>query len=103
MREPTGDRAQGPTPPTTPAALVVRVEDTALQGGTAGIDVLTRNSQTKHIKVAEGRKIGRTEGNVRQVEVLQMVSVRTSILGDLDPNPRPLTPRSAHPRLRRAG
>ncbi len=31
-----------------------------------------------------------------------MVSVRTSILGDLDPHPQALTRRSAHPHLRRA-
>jgi len=52
-----------------------------------GVDVLTHDHQAQGIETAENRQIGRGEDNVRQVEVLQMGSVRTSILGDLDPHP----------------
>src|SRR5660397_21301 len=46
---------------------------------------------------ADATAIECAEGSVRQVAGFQMGRVRTSILGDLDPYPRPLTPRSAHP------
>jgi len=99
MSECAGGGAQRATPATTRAALVVSVDDVALEHRPVGVDALTHDHQAQGIEVAESREIGRAKGSVRQVEVLQMGSVRTSILEDLDPHPRPLTPCSAHPQL----
>lgn len=62
----------------------------------AGVNVLAGHGQGERVEVTESPEIGRAEGSVEQVEVLQMGSVRTSILGNLDPHPGPLKPRSAH-------
>lgn len=102
MREPTSDRAQRAPPDPTPAAHIVCIDDAAFERGSVGVDVLTRDRQAQGIEIAKRRQIGCGKGSVEQVEVFLMVSVRTSILGDLDPWHRPLTDGSAHPRLRRA-
>ena len=84
-------------------AVVVRVGDAAFERGSVGVEVLARDRQTHGIKVAESREIGRAKGSVEQVEVFLMVSLRTSILGDLDPRPQPPTRTTdLQPHLRRA-
>lgn len=77
-----------------PAADIVDHSGAALEHRTVGVDALSRDGQTERVEVAEGREIGDAESSVEQVEVLQMGSVRTSILEDLDPYPRPLTAES---------
>ena len=76
---------------------VVNRGGAALEDSPIGGEMLAGDDQAKSIEVAEGREIGRAEGSVRQVEVFRTVSVRTSILGDLDPYPRPLAAESATP------
>jgi hypothetical protein len=94
MRKSTRDRAQGTSLVAAPTAAIVRIGNAAFERGSVGIDVLTRDRQAQAIKVAESRETGRGEGSVEQVEVFLMVSVRTSILGDLDvyPDTPVLTP-----------
>jgi len=102
MRECAGVGAQRATPATTGPTPVVGIGNAAFERGSVGVDVLTRDRQAQGIEIAKRRQIWRGKGSVEQVEVFLMVSVTTSILGDLDPHPRPLTSCSAHPHLRRA-
>jgi len=97
MSESAGVGAQRATPTTTVPTPVVG--DTALEHRPIWSEALAHSHEPEFIKAAERGQVARAEGSVEQVEVLQMVSVRTSILGDLDPRPQSLTPRSAHPQL----
>ena len=45
-------------------AVGIRVGNTALQRGSAGVEVLTRDRQVQVIKVAKRRQIGCAEGSV---------------------------------------
>jgi len=88
MRESTRDRAQGASLAPTPTAYIVRIGNAAFERASVGVDVLTRDRQAQGIEIAKCCQIWRGKGSVEQVEVFLMVSVRTSILGDLDPHPR---------------
>ena len=100
MRELTILTAQRATPFPARVAAVVRVRDPALEDRPVDVDPLPHDGQAKGIEVAEGGEVGRAEGSVRQVEVFRTVSLGTSILGDLDPYPRPLATATAlQPRL----
>lgn len=72
-------------------ADIVDHSDAALEHRPIGVDALARDRQAQVVEVAEGREVGRGEGSVEQVEVFRTACVRTSILGDLDPYPRPFT------------
>ena len=100
MREPTSDRAQRAPLTPTPAAHIVCIDDATLERRTLGTEVLAHDPQAQLVEIAKRRQIGRGKGSVKQVEVFQMVSVRTSIMGDLDVYPdtpalTPPTPSSA--------
>jgi hypothetical protein len=99
MSECAGDSAQRATPATARPTRIVTINDAALKHRPPDVKTLTHDHQAKGIEVAESREIGRAEGSVRQVEVLWTVSVRTPILGNLDPYPQPLPASSAHPQL----
>lgn len=73
--------------PLTGAAHVVDVRDSTLEDRATDVDVLPRDRQAQVVEAAEGGQVGRAEGNVRQVEVFPIVSVRTSIMEDLDVSP----------------
>jgi hypothetical protein len=79
-----------PSAPTTRHAL------------TAGVNVLPGHGQGEHVKAADSREIGCSEGSARQVEISQKGSVRNAIRKDLDAHSRPLTTQSTHPHLRKA-
>jgi len=75
------------------APLIVR-EDPALQNCLARLDALAGGCEAEPVQAAEGIEIRGREGSVGHVEVFQMASVRTSIIG----RPRRLSPhRRAHP------
>ena len=75
------------------APLIVR-EDPALQNCLARLDALAGGCEAEPVQAAEGIEIRRREGSVGHVEVFQMASVRTSIIG----RPRRLSPHQrAHP------
>ena len=99
MSEPARHSALWATPTTTRTAQVVSVDDVTLEHRPPDVDALTHHLQPQGVEVAKSRQIGRAEGSVRKVEVLQMGSVRTSILEDLDPHAKPLTPYSAQTQL----
>ncbi len=101
MRQPPHHGSPGHARHTTLTATRIRFGDTALQYRTVRRETLprlSRRSEPQLIKTAESGQDRRSKGSVEHVEVLQMVSVRTSIFGDLDPysdtNPpaRPNTP-----------
>ena len=103
VREPARACAKRATSATAPMTVTVDIGGAAFKRGSVGVEVQSRDRQTQDIKVAESREIGRAEGSVEQVEVLQMVSVRTSILEDLDLFPRrPARTTALQPHLRRA-
>lgn len=78
---------------TAMAPLIVR-EDPALQNCLARLDALAGGCEAEPVQAAEGIEIRGREGSVGHVEVFQMASVRTSIIG----RPRRLSPhRRAHP------
>ncbi len=82
------DSALAPAAP-TPG---IRLYNPAGQDRPAGLEPLAEDFQAELVQAAERGQIRADEGSVRHVEVFQMGSVRTSILG----RPRPL------PRHRRA-
>ena len=72
---------------TAPVTPVVRVEDSAGEHRTVGLEELTGDLQAKGVQAGEGGQVRGREGSVEHVEVFQMDSVRTSIIG----RPRPST------------
>lgn len=82
---------QRPPPQTTPTTAIIAALSTGLKHSTTGIDVLARDRQAQAVEAAESSGVGRAEGNMRQVEVLRMERVGTSLLGDLGPILQPLT------------
>ena len=81
----------------TPAPVAPRivVDDAAGQHGPLGFNALPRHDQTELIQAAEGRQVRGSEGSVVHVEVFQMGSVRTSIIGR--PRPSPEQRRATNP------
>ena len=74
---------------TTLATPRVIVDDTALQHRPIGLEMLPDGFEAELVEAAERGQVGRGEGSVVQVEVFRrMVSVKTSILEDLDVYPR---------------
>jgi hypothetical protein len=63
----------------------IRVGHAAFDHRPPRSQVLSHRNETKVIEAAKRRQIGRNKGSVGHVEVFRMVSVRTSILEDLDP------------------
>jgi len=81
-----------------PAATAppVGLDHPASQHRPIGLQPLPDHDETKFVQAAERRQIRVVEGSVGHVEVFRMGSVRTSILGDLDPYPgTTATPSSA--------
>ncbi len=94
MRQLSGDCV--PRGPFAAAAAtpLVGIEHPAGKNRALGLEALAGGDEPELVEAAEGRQIGVGErmraladGSVRHVEVFQMVSVRTSILG----RPRPLS------------
>ena len=84
MRETAGDGISHGAFRTTLSAPRVRFHDTTLDHCAIRLDSLPRGLKAELIKTAESRKAGRSEGSVEHVEVFRTVSMRTSILEDLD-------------------
>jgi hypothetical protein len=74
--------AAAPTPPIELARL-----DPAGQHGSIGFEALTYHLQTELVEAAERAEIRAHEGSVKHVEVFQMGSVRTPIIGRPRPSP----------------
>jgi len=62
-------------------APVVRFDHATLQHGSVRLDQLPRLGQAQPVELAEGIEIGRGEGSVEHVEVFQIASIETSIIG----------------------
>ena len=62
-------------------APLVRVDDTTRQHRTIGLKALPDDLESELFKAAERGQVRASEGSVRHVEVFQMGSVRTSIIG----------------------
>ena len=94
VREPTRQAVPRHPFAATPPAPLIRLDDPARQHRTIDIDPLAHDLQPEPVQAGERGQIGHSEGSVGHVEVFQMGSVRTSILG----GPRPLPgPRRAAP------
>ncbi len=99
---------RSPRPRLRTAAMTprIRVRQPALDHRPVGLESLPDHGQAEFVETAERRQVSRREGSVGHVEVFRTVSVRTSILEDLDPvhpdRPAPLTPPPLPPQLRRA-
>ena len=74
--------------PAGPLRHLVGLRDPEGEHGAVGSHVLTGDAQTQPVDQAERIKIRTVESRLSHVEVLQMGSVRTSIIGG--PRPRPL-------------
>lgn len=88
-------RALGPAP--TTEHVIIAGHDATLEHRPAGIQALPDHDETELVQAREGRQIRNIEGSVAHVEVFRVGSVRTSILGDLDPYPATATLRTATP------
>ena len=87
MRKLTGDGvAHDALFAATPAPSIL-VGDPTRQHGPVGSQALPDHLQPKLIKAAERGQVRAREGSVRHVEVFQLGSVRTPIIG----RPRPLS------------
>jgi hypothetical protein len=64
----------------TPTPLI-GLEDPAGKHGTVGLEPLAGDLEAELVEAAERGQVRAGEGSVRQVEVFQMASVRTSIIG----------------------
>jgi len=62
----------------------IRVEDTAFDQRPPRSQVLSHRDEAELVKAAKRGQIGGSKGSVGHVKVFRMVSVRTSILEDLD-------------------
>ena len=80
----------------------VRFDNPALDHRPRWFQSLSDSLQTELIETAERGQIGRGEGSVEHVEVFRTVSVRTSILEDLDLYPPNAARTPTTPLLRRA-
>lgn len=84
----------------------VGISQSALDHRFVVVESLPDCGQAELVEAAEGCQVRGREGSVVHVEVFRTVSVRTSILGDLDLLPRldppVVTPRLLPPHLRRA-
>lgn len=80
--------------------VVHACHDPAGQHRPIGFQALPDRDETEFVQAREGNQVRGSEGRFRHVEVCQMGSVRTSILGDLDPSPEQLSPPALHPQLR---
>ena len=91
--EAADDSSSGDTLLTALVAPVVWIEHAAFENRAVGVDRLSSHGQAEPVELTERIETGRSEGSVGHVEVFQMVSVRTSIIG----RPRCLSPdRRAH-------
>lgn len=86
MREPANHRATRDALTPTPSTPTLILDDPASQDRAFGLKVLTHDFQSELIEAGKRGQIRTIEGNVRHVEVPQMVSVRDSIFE----KPRPL-------------
>ena len=97
MRQRPGDGAPRGRPRSAGPAPRILLGEPALQHRPRGSEPLADHDQAKLLEAGEGRQVGVIEGSVEHVEVFQMVSVRTSIIG----RPRRLSRhRRAHPAFR---
>jgi hypothetical protein len=86
VRQLPGDGVTGNAFAAAPAAPLVRLEDPAGEHGTTGLESLAGYDEAELVEPAELAQVRAGEGSVRQVEVLWMGGVRTSIFR----GPRPL-------------
>jgi hypothetical protein len=63
------------------AAPMVGLHDPAGEHGTVALEALAGDLEAELVESAERGQVRASEGSVRQVEVFQMASVRTSIIG----------------------
>jgi hypothetical protein len=87
MREPAGHRVPDDAFGTARATPRIRLADTALDHSSIGFETLPDGFKAEVVETAERGEAGRSEGSVEHVEVFRTVSVRTSILEDLDTSP----------------
>lgn len=92
VRQPSGHSVtQDALDPALPAPRI-HLYDPALDNRAARFESLPDGLQAELIKLAERGQIRRSKGSVEHVEVFRAVSVRTSILEDLDTYPPAATP-----------
>jgi hypothetical protein len=65
----------------TTSAPLIGFEDPARQHGAIWVEALAGDFKAEPVESAERGQVGASEGSVRQVEVFQTASVRTSIIG----------------------
>lgn len=88
MREATDHGVPRHTLCPTLATPRIVLRDAALDERPIRLEALPDGLQTELVETAERSEAGRGEGSVEHVEVFQMASVGTSILEDLDVDPR---------------
>jgi hypothetical protein len=66
---------------TPPSIRAVGLDHATGQHGTVGLEALTGDHESELVEAAERSQVRASEGSVRQVEVFQIASVRTSIIG----------------------
>lgn len=104
MREATDHRVpRHALHPALPTPWII-LDDAALDDRPIRDEMLSDGLQAEFVEAAERSEAGCGEGSVEHVEVLRMVSVGTSILGDLDAYPAiaartPATPSTAMSRI----
>src|SRR5699024_9423331 len=81
MRQSPGDGAPRGRPCSAGPAPRILLGEPALQHRPRGSEPLADHDQAKLLEAGEGRQVGVIEGSVEHVEVFQMASVRTSIIG----------------------
>jgi hypothetical protein len=91
MGQPADHRVAWRSFAAAPTAPLIGLDDSAREHGAIGLEPLPDRFKAELVETAEHGQVGageaRTRGSVRHVEVFQMGSVRTSILG----RPRPLS------------
>ncbi|EFP56684.1 hypothetical protein HMPREF0321_0317 [Dermacoccus sp. Ellin185] len=81
MGQPADNRAARGSFTATASAPAVGFDDSTGQDRTGGLEALTGGLKAELIQAAEHGQVRVGEGSVRHVEVFQMGSVRTSIIG----------------------
>lgn len=81
VREPAGDRPARERPMATGPAPRIQLGDATLDHRPIRPEALAHSRQTELVKPAERREIWGSKGSLMHVEVFQMGSVGTSIIG----------------------
>lgn len=89
MRESAHDRAPRHAFRPAPRTPAIRLRDPTLDHRPVRLDPLPDSDKPELVETAERSQVRGREGSVGHVEVFRLGSVRTSILEDLDPSPRP--------------